>query len=166
MEQGFTSHLGWDPPLQRVHEGSSRLVTGIDVLIDFQWKAVIGHRERIFTNYKSLANYILKKTSNGRPPVLLLTNQTGKPEGCLTDHPTHDIFIVNILSYKTIENNDAAGAYFAGLKGVPIINPDLLDEPSKYGLLEKIGSAALIGNGSTGIRGIPYRFVPSWAASL
>jgi hypothetical protein len=115
------------------------------VFVDFPWEALIGHPQRTFTNYMSLKDYIRRYTRSDRRPALLLTNQTGKNEGCRTDHHTHDIFVVNILTYKGVAKNDAAGAYFAGLQGSPIINPDGLSEETKDNLLDSIGSVESIG---------------------
>jgi Domain of unknown function (DUF4263) len=145
MEQEFTDHLSWNLPLRRVQGGSPRLLDGIDVFVDFHWEALIGHPQRTFTNYMSLKDYIQRYTRPGRRPALLLTNQAGKNEGCRTNHHTHDIFVVNILTYKGVAKNDAAGAYFAGLQGSPIINPDGLSEETKDSLLESIGSVESIG---------------------
>ena len=144
MERELTDHLGWDPSLRRVQGGSSRLLDGIDVFIDFQWEALIGHPQRTFTNYMSLRSYIQLHTRSGRRAALLLTDQTGKDEGCRTDYHTHDIFVVNILRYKSVAKNDAAGAYFAGLQGSPIINPDGLNEETRDSLLDSIGSVESI----------------------
>jgi hypothetical protein len=99
MERELTDHLGWDPSLRKVQGGSSRLLDGIDVFIDFHWEALIGHPQRTFTNYMSLRSYIQLHTRSGRRAALLLTDQTGKDEGCRADHQTHDIFVVNILRY-------------------------------------------------------------------
>lgn len=117
----------------------------MDVFADFDWDAQIGHPQKTFVNYKSLSDYVRRNTKHGRQSAIILTNQLGKEEGCRTDHATHSIFIVNIITYKSVANNDAAGAYFAWLRGSPIIDPRDINEEAVLDLLVEIGSRGSIG---------------------
>jgi hypothetical protein len=114
-------HLGWDPPLRRLF-GHSSLLRGIDVYVDFSWETLIGHSQRTFTNYMSLGDYVRRQPTDGKKYALVLTEQSGRPEGRYQDHPLYKIFVVNIQRYRAVAKNDAAGAYFAGLQGAPIID--------------------------------------------
>jgi hypothetical protein len=139
-----------------IRGGTSRLLEGIDVFVDFVWDLVIGHPQRTFINYLSLKEYILRHTKYGRRPALLLTNQKDKREGCITNHNTYDIFVVNILSYKSVAKNDAAGAYFAGLQGSPIIDLNGLSNDQKDSLFENIIDAEWVKRNSV-------RIAPFWS---
>ena len=143
MESQLTAHLNWNRPLKRVR-GRSLLLHEIDVFVDFEWEERIGHPQRTFTNYMSLGDYVRKGKRADRHAALLLTDQSGSQEGCKIDHETHDIFIVNIVRYKNVKKGDAAGAYFAGLQGAPIIDPTGLNEEAQADLLDAIGSVASI----------------------
>ena len=136
VEEALTSFLGWEPPLTMLRGGSSSLLDRIDVFVDFDWDTVVGHRKRTFTNYMSLGKYVRRFAGGDRRRALILTNQNNQREGCRADHDTHDIFIVNLDRYRSVASNDAAGAYFAGLKGLPIIN----DPDDTAAVLDAFGS--------------------------
>jgi hypothetical protein len=120
MQDKLTLFLGWTPPLRSLTGGQSQLLDRIQVFVDFDWEAVRGRR-KTFNNYKSLTIYVRSKSAPGKLPALILTDQPGQREGYVDHHPTHDIFVVHLDRYKSAAANDAAGAYFAGLTGAPII---------------------------------------------
>ena len=142
MHKELTDHLGWTPGLERLTGGSSSLLDGIAVFIDFDWIEVIGHKHRTFPNYLALGRYIRKNTRPGKKTALILTNQT-KGEGCHLDHSTHDIFILNINHYRKCPK-DAAGAYFAGLVAAPLVR-ERLSEEELASVLDQVANQTAIG---------------------
>jgi len=98
------------------------LLRGIEVYVDFSWETLVGHSQRTFTNYMSLGDYVRRQPAGGKKYALVLTEQGGRAEGRYQDHPLYEIFVVNIQRYRAVAKNDAAGAYFAGLQGAPIIH--------------------------------------------
>lgn len=119
-EHALTEHLDWTPPLRRLY-GSAWQRRGIEVYADFPWEQVVGHNQRTFTNYLSLANYLRRHLIGNKRRALILTEQDRRAEGRYPEHPEYEIFVVNLRRYKEVAKNDAAGAYFAGLQGTPII---------------------------------------------
>jgi hypothetical protein len=123
----LTQLLQWERPLTG-QRGAPKLLRDIRVYADFHWKEVVKHPQGTFTNCKSLGKYIHHCSRGENSRVLILTTDDSAREGQRTDIAGHDVFIVNLLRYKKVATNDAAGAYFAGLTGAPIIDLDHLDQ--------------------------------------
>ena len=139
----LTEFLSWDVDLI-AQRGAPTLLRDIRVFADFTWSEVVKHPQGTFTNCKSLGNYIHRFTRGSNSRILILSNQDSIKEGRRTDVDGHDVFIVNLVRYKEVASNDAAGAYFAGLQGAPIIDLETLSEDDVAVLLDKLGSADAI----------------------
>lgn len=120
MQSVLTESLNWTPPLRRLY-GRAWRERGIEIYADFSWETLVGHNQLTFTNYLSLANYLRRYLTGDKRRALILTQQDSRPEGRHSEHPEYEIFVVNIRRYREVAKNDAAGAYFAGLQGAPII---------------------------------------------
>ena len=144
----LTATLNWGRDLT-AQRGAPTLLRDIRVFADFPWDEVVKHPQGTFTNCKSLGKYIHRFAHGDNSRILILTNQEGVAEGQRTDIAGFDIFIVNLTRYKQVATNDAAGAYFAGLQGAPIIDIKELDlhklsAEEIASLLDKLVSAQAI----------------------
>ena len=145
MHKELTAHLNWHVPLERL-DGRSRLLQSVEVYVDFVWENHVKHPQRTFQNHKSLAEYIRRVCPPNRKAALILTIHNARAEGCEKSHATHDIFIINIVKYKSVANADSAGAYFAGLEGSRVISTGSLNEGQVAAVLDSLSSfEALIG---------------------
>jgi len=123
LEDDLTAHLQWSPRLSRLR-GRAWRNRKIGLFADFHWKELVHHDQITFPNYMSLADYVVRQLPGSKRRVLILTEQENRPEGRYPGTDDYEILVVNFRRYRDVRKNDAAGAYFAGLQGAPIIRAE------------------------------------------
>ena len=103
--------VNWNPPLRR-KVGGRKLLAGLDVYHDFDWKQVFRHGRGAFPGGRSLALATRQDCPVGKTPCLLLTTKDHvAPETRQTD--THYVVIVPIKRYLVQSSADPATTFFA-----------------------------------------------------
>ena len=103
--------VDWNPPLRR-KTGGRKLLAGLDIYHDFDWKQVFKHGRGAFRGGRSLALAARKDCPPGKTPCLLLTTKDDvAPETKQTD--THYVVIVPIERYLGQSSGDTATTFFA-----------------------------------------------------